>query len=82
MFYGVYYYDFTCNGYPTVYLGGYYNTLAEATKRLNTLVPNYKKYINNTVTNTNTVGWVNMYNFGDFSSELSVTQPHSAVCIT
>lgn len=80
MFYGVYYYNNKSID-PTVYLAGFYCSLIEAINRLKKIMPNYNKYINNTVINMNYVGWINIYEFGDFSSNLSVSQPHNAISI-
>jgi hypothetical protein len=81
MFYGVYYYNTTSKD-PSVYLAGFYPTLTEATSRLKCILPNYTQHINNTVATSTHIGWINCYNFGDFNSDLSASQPHSSIDLT
>ena len=76
--YSVYYYNLG-NSYVTVKFSGMYDNLEEAKDRLQRIIPNYKRYINNTVTNHGKIGWINENNTGDFDSELSASQPHSSI---
>ncbi len=63
-----------------VYLGGYYETLIEAKKRLNFLIPNYVKHYKNTVRNTSRVGWINECIFGDCNfNGLGCDQPNNSI---
>lgn len=64
-FYGVYCYDISFGSSPTVYLLGFYKNILEAADRLNNYIPDYKQHINNTVTNSRRVGWINLCTFGD-----------------
>jgi len=78
MFFGVFYYKIE-RSHATVKLGGFYQTQEEAISRLKVLLPDYKNYVNNTVINLDYVGWINTYEFGDFSSDYSVNQPQNTI---
>jgi len=76
--YSVYYYV-TGLDHTTVKFMGLYTNLSDAKDRLSNIIPNYKKYINNTVTNNYKIGWINLNEIGDFDCDLSASQPHSAI---
>jgi hypothetical protein len=79
MFYLVYYYHYT-GGIADIYLAGLYRNIEEAKTRLNTVVPNYKKHINNTVSNGRACGWVSQHDFGDIPiNEYTYTQIQHSV---
>ena len=84
MFYGVYF-TYRGNYDNNTFLAGYYENLSCAKIRLDQIIPNYGKYINNCVKNdtTNIIGWINQYEFGDFNFDtlkgLSASQPHSSI---
>ena len=78
MIYGVFYYNGGQSN-VSVKLAGFYLTQEEAVERLQTIIPEYKNYINNTVNNSYSVGWINTYQFGDYNSDSPVCQPFNAV---
>lgn len=84
MFYGVYFYE-TIRFSGGTFLVGFYDNIDDAKKRLEQIIPDYKKHINNTVINNNRIGWINEYNMGDFKFDLynglNVSQPHSSIDI-
>lgn len=77
--YTVCFYHMSQSGSPDVHLIGYYDNIHDAVDRLKIIMPNYKKWTNNTVMENNMIGWINKNSFGPFVSNLSMTQPHSAV---
>ena len=81
MFYGVYYYNNEMSPYSTnVYMGGFYENLDDAVKRLQEIIPNYQKNYQNSVSNKYRVGWINEYKFGNINYDgLSASQPHNSV---
>ena len=83
MFYGVYYYNNEFSPYSTnVYMAGFYENLDDAIKRLQEIIPNYKKNYRNSVSNKYRVGWINQYDFGDIQYNGSnASQPHNSVNI-
>ena len=79
-FYGVYYYKQSFSGSgASVYLIGFYNDLNDAKKRLKSVIGEYKPHINKTVHSGPYVGWINLYTYGDFNSQLTCNQPHSSI---
>ncbi len=75
--YSVYYYQMGY-GAATVKFMGMYTSLTDAKDRLNDIIPDYERHINNTVTNHGKIGWINRNEIGDFDCDLSASQPHSA----
>lgn len=79
MFYGVFYYDIY-SSYRNVYIGGYYNSIQEASERLTFLIPEHKKGYGNAIQNRLRVGWISSYEFGDINhTETSCNQPYNSV---
>ncbi len=80
--FSVYYYEISGN-VPYVHPIGFYNNIEDAIQRLVEFIPDYKKYFNNSVKGNfngrSRVGWINHNQFGDFKSNLSAQQPHSAI---
>ena len=76
--YSVFYYTMG-NGNATVKFMGLYTSLPDARDRLEKIIPDYKRHINNTVTNHGRIGCINKNKIGDFDSDLSASQPHSAI---
>ena len=58
---------------------GHYDNLDDAKNRLKTIMPNYKQWVNNTVGDKHLIGWINKNSFGDLSTNMSASQPHSAI---
>lgn len=78
--YTVYFYD-TLQSYPTVYPVGFYDDIENAKKRLDQIIPDYNPGINHTVCGNYRIGWINKNVIGELNTDLSASQPHSAVCL-
>lgn len=87
MFYGVYYYNITFSGSAKVNLVGFYPDIDIAKKKLNLIITNHYKGYNNSVTNGQKVGWINIYDMGDINDKENHTigvnccQPHTSINI-
>lgn len=76
--FSVYYYN-TLSFDKVTYPLGHYDNVDDAKHRLKTFMSKYKKYNNNTVYNNHLIGWINKNSFGDLTSNMSASQPHSAI---
>lgn len=76
--YSVYFYN-TTQIPSVVYPIGFYDNLDDAKNRLNEIMNGYKPWTKNTVIKQHLIGWINKNAFGNFVTNMSSAQPHSAI---